>query len=952
MNAKPAAPRGFVLLPVVATLLLVGVTALLLNLQAAAGLDRVAADAEGRGAEHVLEAALVHGAWALQAQGSCNGYGTLAGALGADRYSVAAAPVSGSPVTLTATATLASGLMRSAERSQVTVYDAEVHDWTLQPDAAAGKDANLDGDQANGNFGRAQTLELREDDQRRALIDFALDALPAGARVEQAVLELYATNGSAHAAVAVSPLTQAWTEGSCDDGTCTPADGVSWSTVDGTTAWHVAGGAFAADAAVSGDAGTAPWIRFDVTAVVREWHAGTREQHGFVLVGPLGQTPEFASSDAAEVARHPRLVVRYRCECGVDCAPPPAAPQCDAEFVPDLELARYAVDGFGLSSVISAEHVPPGESYAGVSVAEPGGLLLADFSAGVIALADRNGNVLAKHAANDAYPRGVAWLGEAGGTARVAVSHYYARMIALHDAAGAVVAKLDTSAYTSAPEGLALLGATASGKFDGHLAVASPRDRNGSAAGAVYIVALDGSLVHTVNVAALGTWINGVAHLPGSDKLLITDRYNGAFIVDLDGNLAASYLTAGFGMSANAESTIDSATCHHILTDWGSRTTYVLTSGGAGLAAHWPLDESSGLVAAEIVAGLDGVVSVADWVAGADGNGLRLGGGDVRVADADALDLADAFTLAVWFRYDGSDGVLLSKGQSASDTNYHLEVTGSDALFAFSSGGSLETFTIPLGALDSGSWHQLAVSYDDAADRVVAYFDGGVALSASTTARPTRNARELRLGSSERDGDPWTGVLDDVRLYRKALDGATVSTLFDTFTPPAGSCAGTYADDFDTLGFGGSTGTLAWSGPWQEWNESDGAASGDIAVRDSGGNGWLRVQDNDGGGEGAGRIFDLSGVTTATVTLTYRRNGLDDSSDYVALYVGDPATMTGSEVARISGPGSDSTSQTLSVDISARAGAQAGILLISSPTLGYNDAVYFDTVTVEVSGCP
>lgn len=952
MNAPRASRRGFVLLPVVVTLLLVGVIALLLNLQAAGGLERVVADAEGRSADRVLEGALTHATWLLHKQASCSGYGPVAGTLGGHTYSVAVTPASGSPVALTANAVLASGTAREAVRTGVAVFDGTAHTLTLQPGPSAGRDATIDGNRPGDNFGASPSLEAEYGAFRRAVIDFDLASVPDAVRIDSAVLELHATGGNDQHEVRVSPLEHAWDEGSCADGSCSPSDGVTWSTRDGSMAWDTAGGDFVTAAGVEGNDDDAPWIRFDVTTTVREWRAGQRAQHGFALVGPVGKRATFASSDAADASRHPRLVVSYRCECGIDCAPAQPVAQCDAEFVPDLELARYAVDGFGLSSVISAEHVPAGETYAGVTLAEPGGLLLADFSAGVIALADRGGSVLAKHAALDAYPRGVAWLGEAGGTARVAVAHYYARMIVLHDAAGTAVAKLDTSGYTSAPEGLALIGASASGKFDGHLAVASPRDRNGSAVGAVYIVALDGTLVHTVDVAALGTWINGVAHLPGSDKLLITDRYEGAFIVDFDGNLAASYPTAGFGMSANAESTIDSATCHHILTDWGSRTTYVLTSGGAGLVAHWLLDEANGEVAADAVGTNDGVVSVADWVPGADGNGLRLSGSDVRVADADALDLSGAFTLALWFRYDGSDGVLLSKGRSASDTNYHLEVTGSDALFAFSSSGSLETFTIPLGTLDKESWHHLVVSYDDTADAVVGYVDGGVALSASTTARPAQNARELRLGSSERDGDPWSGVLDDVRLYGKALDGTTVSALFDTFTPPSGSCAGTYADDFDTLGFGGSTGTLAWSGPWQEWNESDGPSSGDIAVRDSGGNGWLRVQDNDGGGEGAGRRLDLTGVVKAMVTLTYRRTGLDTSSDYVALYVGEPSTITSSEVARISGPGSDSTLQTLSVDISAQAGAPAALLLLGSSTLGYNDAVYFDRVTVEVSGCP
>ncbi|MEQ8659394.1 MAG: DNRLRE domain-containing protein, partial [Gammaproteobacteria bacterium] len=478
MSARRA--RGFVLLPVIITALLVATVALLLNLEAAAGLRRDAAMQDGQRAEQVLEAAFTHAEWALAQSGTCSSYATLAGRLagsaGEHAYTVAVNPSAGSPVTLAASVTLASGATRTRARAGVPVYAGDLHTLVLQPGAAAGMDAVIDANRADRNYGAGTTLEVKKAARLRSLLGFPLTELPPAVRLERAVLELYAVDGTGHAAVSVAPLLGTWSEGTCVKGNCSPADGVTWNTRDGAVAWGAPGGDSVAQASVTGDAAAAPWIAFDVSAMLRERLAAGTPRADFLLADGDNAESSFASSDDADAARHPRLVLSYRCACGIDCAPPAAVARCDADFVPDLELARYPAADLGLGSTIAAEHVPAGAEYAGVSVPDGGGLLLADFNAGVIALAARaSGAVLAKHAAASSNPRGVAWLGDAGDGARVAVTHYYDRMIVLHDAAGTVVRKLDTAAYTSAPSGLALIGTSASGKFDGHLAVAGAR---------------------------------------------------------------------------------------------------------------------------------------------------------------------------------------------------------------------------------------------------------------------------------------------------------------------------------------------------------------------------------------------------------------------------------------------------------------------------------------------
>jgi opacity protein-like surface antigen len=91
--------------------------------------------------------------------------------------------------------------------------------------------------------------------------------------------------------------------------------------------------------------------------------------------------------------------------------------------------------------------------------------------------------------------------------------------------------------------------------------------------------------------------------------------------------------------------------------------------------------------------------------------------------------------------------------------------------------------------------------------------------------------------------------------------------------------ADTVLDNFESASYGNNDGTVSWASNWIEINESDGPSSGDERVND----GRLRIQDNDGGGEGVERAVNLSGATAATLSFEYRRNALDDSNDYVVV---------------------------------------------------------------------
>ena len=164
---------------------------------------------------------------------------------------------------------------------------------------------------------------------------------------------------------------------------------------------------------------------------------------------------------------------------------------------------------------------------------------------------------------------------------------------------------------------------------------------------------------------------------------------------------------------------------------------------------------------------------------------------------------------------------------------------------------------------------------------------------------------------------------------------------------------GTYRDEFNSSAYSGNDGTLTWSGNWQEINESDGPVRGDEVVttdplaNPSSPSNQLRVRND---GEGVMREADLSGAVTATLSLQYRRENLDNAGDYVAVEVSTNGTLgPWTEIVRFAGPANDTAYQSFSQDISAYIDANFAIRFISSPDLGNRDDVWFDEVQILLS---
>lgn len=143
---------------------------------------------------------------------------------------------------------------------------------------------------------------------------------------------------------------------------------------------------------------------------------------------------------------------------------------------------------------------------------------------------------------------------------------------------------------------------------------------------------------------------------------------------------------------------------------------------------------------------------------------------------------------------------------------------------------------------------------------------------------------------------------------------------------------GNYLDNFNTPSFSNSNGTTPWTTSWTETGDSGGVTAGQIRI-DSGNSNQLRFQGGAGAsydGASIGRVVDLTGATSATLSFTYDERGFDanqgetvevqfaaDGVNFTTLQTIDSASGTGASNLALTGPfGANSTIRFVVSDVS------------------------------------
>src|SRR3989339_830900 len=198
------------------------------------------------------------------------------------------------------------------------------------------------------------------------------------------------------------------------------------------------------------------------------------------------------------------------------------------------------------------------------------------------------------------------------------------------------------------------------------------------------------------------------------------------------------------------------------------------TLSQAGTVAEWHFDEGTGSSASDSSGNSNtGTLTGSPaWVDGKIGKSLQFDGLNtyVRVADSNILDLTTGISVEAWVKcgdisQDGSTRRVLDKGAyliGASDKAYFKILKGGVASEV------LKTWT----SADVNVWHHIVGAYDGAAMKL--YQDGVKVAETATTGNIDTNTTALNIGRQPSGAGRFSGIIDEVKIYNRALTDAEV----------------------------------------------------------------------------------------------------------------------------------------------------------------------------------
>ncbi|MBX2979095.1 MAG: LamG domain-containing protein [Flavobacteriales bacterium] len=199
----------------------------------------------------------------------------------------------------------------------------------------------------------------------------------------------------------------------------------------------------------------------------------------------------------------------------------------------------------------------------------------------------------------------------------------------------------------------------------------------------------------------------------------------------------------------------------------------------SGLIHHWPLDESAGNVAQDLVSGSTGLLQAgALWAPGQGyhGGAVRTDGVDDRVllGPCDLLNGSGGITLSLWVKPDfvtAMERTLIAKtsGPQTSDHIWSIAFVNATALrFRLRTAGTVHELSTPPSSLFGGTWYHIVASYDGSMMRL--YVNGSLmAFAPASGSIGVFPAAPASLGARSTGAAPFSGWLDDVRIFDRGL---------------------------------------------------------------------------------------------------------------------------------------------------------------------------------------
>ena len=260
--------------------------------------------------------------------------------------------------------------------------------------------------------------------------------------------------------------------------------------------------------------------------------------------------------------------------------------------------------------------------------------------------------------------------------------------------------------------------------------------------------------------------------------------FRGSTLVGTDDTAPFSVNDSGVG-AGNYTLTAKATDNNGETTTSAPRSITVTNPGPSGPVAAYAFDEGSGGTLTDRTGrGHDGTVAGADWTTGHSGGALDFTavGDMVSVPDHADLDLSSAFTIEAWIKPRNLQGWRMVALKEAPPNKFTYGLYASARNSAVPSAWTGKRGIYGPSPTPINTWSHLATTYGNRTLRL--YVNGQLVASRSGLAASALSNGALRIGGNT----IWTfetfdGLIDDVRIYNRALTG--IEILADRDTPVA-----------------------------------------------------------------------------------------------------------------------------------------------------------------------
>ncbi len=204
-------------------------------------------------------------------------------------------------------------------------------------------------------------------------------------------------------------------------------------------------------------------------------------------------------------------------------------------------------------------------------------------------------------------------------------------------------------------------------------------------------------------------------------------------------------------------------------------------TGGTGLVAAYSFDENTGTTVTDLSGnGNNGTISNATWTTGKFGSALNFNGSSSRVTipDSASLDLSTGMTLEAWVKPNAALSGWQDVVYKGDDRYYLMGSSNTNVPDVGATSTTAHTNLYAKSALATGTWAHLAATFDGTTLNF--YINGTLVASNTWSGTLSTSTNPLTIGSDSIYGQFFNGVIDEVRVYNRALSQTEVQTDMNT----------------------------------------------------------------------------------------------------------------------------------------------------------------------------